>query len=81
MTTFRELVAEKLREYATASGVYKIQILITLRTMFRDATLQDQLDAINDCNEIWQLNVLLGVGMRGVLWSALAKRRGVLMGL
>lgn len=78
---FSELVHEKLLEYDDASPVGKITIIIQLRTMFNHHTIEECIEAINNVMDERHLRVLLGVGMKGVLYYKLAARRGELLGL
>ena len=78
---FSDLVHQKLDEFDEASPVGKILIIIQLRTMFNQHTIEEGIEAINDIMDERRLRVLLGVGMKGVLYYKLAARRGDIMGL
>lgn len=78
---FTKKVLALLEDYKTQSSAGKIAILIHLRTIFQHATIQEGIDAIDSIQNRKDLNVLLGVGMKGVWYYALAKRKGEMMGL
>ena len=72
---------ELLDRYEESSPVGKITIIVQLRSLFTQASVQEGFNAIDSLSEEWQLKVLLGVGMRGVWYYYLAKRKAELMGL
>lgn len=74
-------MSNKLEEYDSSSPVGKISIIVELRDMFNHATVQDAIEAINYISDENHLKVLIGVGMKGVLYYKLAQRRGELLGI
>ena len=81
MSILRDKVSELLERYEESSPAGKVLIIVQLRSAFQHASVQEGFDTIDSLHEEWQLNVLLGVGMRGVWYYYLAKRKGELMGL
>jgi hypothetical protein len=67
--------------YPSASGTAKLVLLVQLRGLVAATNPFEMLDLINNINQRWQLDLLLGAGMRGVCYYGVVAREAELMGL
>lgn len=69
---------ELLERYRGVRGVSRVMLLSNIRAYVSKRSVRSLLDEINAVNNISDLNVLLGAGMRGVLFTAVVGRKAQL---
>lgn len=70
-----------LWEYEGAHGVTKLVVMAKLRDYVTRQDMWTVIDEIKTITEEKYLDVLIGVGMRGPLWSAVVAQKALLMGV
>lgn len=81
MALLREIIRRMLDGYENSSPYDKVIMLMQMRSLFNERTIQEGKDAIDICQNDVEFRILLGVGLKGVLWYYLIKRRGELLGV
>lgn len=79
MDNFVSVVTEKLNEFPDLSPVGKITVIVQLRSLFNQCTLQEGFDLIDSIIDIKQMQILVGVGMKGAFYYHLGKRMSEMM--
>lgn len=80
----RPSVAELFRfleDFKSATGVGKLVLMAQLREFVRRVDIYEMLNAIRVIDDEDDLNILIGVGMRGVLYYAVLKRKAEMEGI
>lgn len=78
--SLRQQIRKILDRFPDASPFDKTVLIMQIRTLFDQSTVQDAKDAIDICVNDMETRILLGAGMRGELYYYLAKRRAQFLG-
>ena len=81
MSHFNVNLKDLLYEYKEAHGVHRLIIMSKLRTYVTDQDLLTTIDEIKTITDKKDLDILIGVGMRGALWYAVIARSAFLEGV
>lgn len=74
-------LTDLLRNYRSGSGYDRLVKLSQIRDILWKTEPRTLLDFISNINDADYLNVLLGCGLKGLLWSAVVKRKAELDGV
>ena len=74
-------LVEILETFSEKRGVGRLVVMARLRDYVARQPIRDLLEEISFINRDDYLDVLLGVGMRGVLYYAVVKQKAEMMGI
>jgi hypothetical protein len=72
---------EILEAYRSTKGVGKLVVMVSLRDYLRRTALDVAMDEIRTLTNESDLNILLGAGLRGVLYYVVISQKAELMGI
>lgn len=81
MSFFEVKLKDLLHEFEESHGVARLVVMEKLRTYVAKGDLLTVIDEIRTITDVHELNVLIGVGMRGMLWDAVIQQRARLEGV
>jgi hypothetical protein len=74
-------LVDLLQNYREGSGYDKLVKLSQIREIVFKTEPRTLLTFISNINEPYYLNILLGVGLKGMLWEAVIKQKAILSGI
>jgi len=77
----RTKILNALEEVRTSRSIDRLYRMTMLREMTKSMPFVDLLHVINLIDDETDLNILLGIGMKGMLYYAIMKRKATLHGV
>ena len=81
MTFFEVKLKDLIYEYEESHGVARLVVMEKLRAYVTKTDVLTVIDEIRTITDPKRLNILIGVGMRGILWTAVIAHRARLEGV